>query len=71
MELWRQGAIKVLPGGYMARVDARGYNPGASFIRVALVYEPAQLEGALGRMAAVLRSVVGEGAASRVSSRGR
>nr|WP_298687564.1 aminotransferase class I/II-fold pyridoxal phosphate-dependent enzyme [uncultured Dongia sp.] len=71
VELWRQAAIKVLPGGYMARVDARGYNPGASFIRVALVYEPAQLEGALGRMAAVLRSVVGEGAASRVSSRGR
>jgi len=71
VELWRQAAIKVLPGGYMARVDARGYNPGASFIRVALVYEPSQLEGALGRMAAVLRSVVGEKTASRVSSRGR
>lgn len=69
VELWRQAAIKVLPGGYMARVDARGHNPGAAFIRVALVYEPAQLAGALGRMAGVLGSLAGAG--EKISNRGR
>lgn len=71
VELWRQAAIKVLPGGYMARADAKGHNPGAAFIRVALVYEPAQLAGALGRMASVLGLLAGAGEKSKVSGRGR
>jgi N-succinyldiaminopimelate aminotransferase len=54
VELWRRAAIRVLPGGYMARVDDSGRNPGARYIRVAMVYEAARLEGALARMAAVL-----------------
>lgn len=53
-ELWRQAAIRVLPGGYMARPDQSGRNPGQSFIRVALVYEPEELEPVLKRMARVL-----------------
>ncbi|WP_374312009.1 aminotransferase class I/II-fold pyridoxal phosphate-dependent enzyme [Dongia sp.] len=71
VELWRQAAIKVLPGGYMARVDADGRNPGAPYIRVALVYEPTQLAGALERMAAVLGSVMDSGDRMRISGRGR
>jgi aspartate/methionine/tyrosine aminotransferase len=71
VELWRQAAIKVLPGGYMARADASGRNPGAPFIRVALVYEPAQLTGALSRMASVLGSLAAPREVARVSSRGR
>lgn len=71
VELWRQAAIKVLPGGYMARADGRGHNPGAAFIRVALVYEPSQLAGALARMAAVLGSLEGRGAMSGISREGR
>lgn len=71
VELWRQAAIKVLPGGYMARADETGRNPGAAFIRVALVYEPAQLAGALGRMASVLGSLDIAKEIPRVSSRGQ
>jgi N-succinyldiaminopimelate aminotransferase len=58
--LWRDAAIKVLPGGFMSRVEADGRNPGAPYIRVALVYEPALLEGALTRMAGVLRAFDGK-----------
>lgn len=55
--LWREAAIKVLPGGYMARPDASGFNPGARYIRVALVLEPAEMAAALKRMAPVLKRV--------------
>jgi len=58
IELWRQAAIKVLPGGYMARADAGGRNPGARYIRVALVQDPEETAGALRRMAKVLEPVV-------------
>ena len=56
--LWEQAAIKVLPGGYMARPDASGFNPGQRYIRVALVLEPAEMSAALKRMAPVLARVV-------------
>jgi len=70
--LWREAAIKVLPGGYMGRPDASGYNPGAAFIRVALVYEPALLDGALARMAGVLEPIIqARHAASRTAAAGR
>jgi aspartate/methionine/tyrosine aminotransferase len=58
VELWRQAAIKVLPGGYMARADAGGRNPGAAFIRVALVQDPEETAGALRRMAKVLEPMM-------------
>jgi N-succinyldiaminopimelate aminotransferase len=54
IELWRQAAIKVLPGGYMARPDASGRNPAAGYIRVALIQDPEETAGALRRMAKVL-----------------
>ena len=56
--LWEQAAIKVLPGGYMARADANGFNPGQRYIRVALVLEPDDMSAALKRMAPVLERVV-------------
>lgn len=56
--LWGEAAVKVLPGGYMARPDASGFNPGAAYIRVALVLEPDQMAAALKRMAPVLEKVV-------------
>ena len=55
--LWAEAAIKVLPGGYMARPDARGHNPGAAYIRVALVLEPELMGAALKRMAPILARV--------------
>jgi aspartate/methionine/tyrosine aminotransferase len=60
VELWRRAAIKVLPGGYMARPDSQGDNPGHRYIRVALVYEPADMEPVLKRMAAVLADMLGK-----------
>ena len=45
-ELLRQYNVSVLPGSYLAR-ESDGVNPGANFIRIALVADPAQcLEGA-------------------------
>ena len=45
-ELLRQYNVSVLPGSYLAR-DADGINPGANFIRIALVAAPDEcLEGA-------------------------
>lgn len=55
--LWAEAAIKVLPGGYMARKDALGHNPGAAYIRVALVLEPEAMGAALKRMAPILARV--------------
>ncbi|HVO04291.1 MAG TPA: aminotransferase class I/II-fold pyridoxal phosphate-dependent enzyme [Candidatus Cybelea sp.] len=60
VELWRQAAIKVLPGGYMARGDKSGRNPGAAFIRVALVQEPDETAAALRRMARVLEGLMSD-----------
>jgi N-succinyldiaminopimelate aminotransferase len=62
VELWRQAAIKVLPGGYMARPDASGRNPGEGYIRVALVQDPDETAGALRRMAKVLEPMMQQSA---------
>ena len=35
--LWQTAGVRVLPGQYLARDDDSGYNPGAAYIRVALV----------------------------------
>lgn len=36
LKLWRETGVRVLPGAYLARA-VEGFNPGASYIRVALV----------------------------------
>jgi aspartate/methionine/tyrosine aminotransferase len=54
--LWREAAIKVLPGGYLSAGFASAANPGVPYIRLALVDEPAVLEPALGRLAATLKA---------------
>jgi succinyldiaminopimelate transaminase len=55
--LWRDAAIKVLPGGYLAVPDAQGRNPGAPYIRVALVHGREQTAAALTRMKHVLEAL--------------
>ncbi len=52
--LWREDAIRVLPGAYLAREDGCGRNPGAPFIRIALVHDIDTVTGALGRIIKVL-----------------
>jgi succinyldiaminopimelate transaminase len=54
LRLWRNAAVRVLPGAYLARSDGAGVNPGRSFIRVALIDELARTEEALRRIADAL-----------------
>ena len=52
--LWAEAGIRVLPGAYMGRADARGMNPGQRYIRVALVYETEATGAGLRRLRDVL-----------------
>ncbi|RJL05444.1 aminotransferase class I/II-fold pyridoxal phosphate-dependent enzyme [Paracoccus siganidrum] len=52
-KLWAQAGIQVLPGAYLSR-EVGGVNPGAGFIRVALVDTPQATEAALLRLRDVL-----------------
>jgi len=53
--LWREAAVRVMPGGYMAQRDPiTGKNPGDPYIRVALVHDRNFAEDALTRIANVL-----------------
>lgn len=58
LRLWREAGVRVLPGGYLGRPDARGRNPGDPYIRVALVHDLATTEAALGRLDAALAAAV-------------
>ena len=50
-ELYRQQHVTVLPGSFMAR-EAKGINPGAGYVRIALVAGQAECEEAARRMVA-------------------
>jgi len=52
--LWREGGLRVLPGRYLAQDQIDGSNPGADFIRVAMVQDPETTAEALHRLVAVL-----------------
>jgi len=56
-KLWREAGVKVLPGGYLARTDKNGLNPGHAYIRVALVHDRARTAIALERMKQTLASL--------------
>ncbi len=51
--LWQAG-VRVMPGAYLAQRDASGRNPGAGYIRCALVHDLETTERVLARMSAVL-----------------
>lgn len=55
-KLWEQGALKVLPGTYLAREDENGKNPSAEYIRVALVQDLETTRTALTQIADILGS---------------
>jgi N-succinyldiaminopimelate aminotransferase len=46
-KLWREAAISVLPGSYLGREVAGGVNPGAAYIRIALVADNDEITAAL------------------------
>jgi aspartate/methionine/tyrosine aminotransferase len=50
LKLWREAAVRVLPGGYLAQEDEHGANPGRPYVRVALIDDLAATEDALRRV---------------------
>jgi len=52
--LWRQAGLRVVPGRYLAREQADGSNPGADYIRVAMVQSREITAEGLRRLVAVL-----------------
>lgn len=52
MRLWREAGVRVIPGSYLAR--ERNGNPGAGYIRVAMVQDREATAEALHRLVAVL-----------------
>jgi aspartate/methionine/tyrosine aminotransferase len=52
--LWRDAGVRVVPGSYLARPDSGGRNPGAGYIRVAMVQDKETTAEALHRLVAVL-----------------
>jgi N-succinyldiaminopimelate aminotransferase len=54
LRLWRDAAVRVLPGGYTARASGGRDNPGSRYIRLAIVHDEATLETAFARIRRVL-----------------
>jgi N-succinyldiaminopimelate aminotransferase len=55
LRLWREAGLRVVPGRYLAREQKDGSNPGAGYLRVAMVQDRETTGEALHRLAAVLR----------------
>lgn len=54
LSLWQDAALRVIPGAYLAKTDAAGHNPGAGYIRCALVHDLNTTEQALKRLSSTL-----------------
>ncbi|AXS42321.1 aminotransferase class I/II-fold pyridoxal phosphate-dependent enzyme [Breoghania sp. L-A4] len=54
-KLWAEAGVKVVPGGYLAQDADDGGNPGAAYIRIAMVESLDITERAMQRIAAALR----------------
>ena len=54
LRLWRQAGLRVLPGRFIARDQPDGSNPGADYIRVAMVQNKDATAEALHRLVAAL-----------------
>jgi aspartate/methionine/tyrosine aminotransferase len=55
LRLWQEAGVRVVPGSYLAREQDEGRNPGAGYIRVAMVQDSATTGEALHRLISVLR----------------
>ena len=49
--LWADAGLKCMPGGFMARRQDDGTNPGDRYLRVALVHDPETTRDAMARLA--------------------
>jgi len=54
LRLWREAGLRVVPGRYLARDQTDGTNPGAGYIRVAIVQDRDTTADALHRLVATL-----------------
>jgi len=52
--LWQRAGVKVLPGAFLAQAGRDGTNPGANYLRLALVRDAATVGKALERLVVVL-----------------
>jgi N-succinyldiaminopimelate aminotransferase len=52
--LWQDAGVRVVPGRYLARNQADGSNPGADYVRVAMVQDKQTTAEALHRLVALL-----------------
>jgi aspartate/methionine/tyrosine aminotransferase len=52
--LWAEQGVRVVPGRYLARTQADGSNPGADYIRVAMVQDKETTAEALHRLVDLL-----------------
>jgi aspartate/methionine/tyrosine aminotransferase len=50
VRLWKRCGVKVLPGAYLSQKDVNGGDPGAAYVRVALVHDLATTRDALDRL---------------------
>ena len=54
IRLYRDAGVRVIPGSYLARPQADGSNPGAGYIRLALVADSETTAEALHRLVEIL-----------------
>jgi aspartate/methionine/tyrosine aminotransferase len=54
VKLYKDGGVRVVPGSYLARPQADGSNPGAGYIRLALVQDSETTAEALHRLVHIL-----------------
>src|SRR5246500_1330008 len=54
IKLYRDAGVRVVPGSYLARLQPDGFNPGAGYIRLALVSDSESTAEALHRLVEVL-----------------
>src|SRR6516165_1478846 len=54
VKLYREAGVRVIPGSYLARLQPDGFNPGAGFIRLALVSDSESTAEALHRLVETL-----------------
>jgi len=54
VKLYRDGGVRVVPGSYLARQQPDGTNPGAGYIRLALVQDSDTTAEALRRLVEIL-----------------
>jgi len=54
VKLFREGGVRVIPGSYLARPQPDGSNPGAGYIRLAMVQDSESTAEALHRLVRIL-----------------